>query len=138
MQLPDDFVLPAIALALILLGIFASSNLHAALMQLVYAIVFALVYFCLWFFSKGRWIGDGDIRLAFLIGLLLTGPQLLLAILVSYVSAALIAIVLLIRKQKKGDDRLAFGPFLVFGLYFALFFGPTIISWYSSLLSLNL
>jgi len=83
--------------------------------------------------SKGRWMGVGDIKLAFLIGLLLGYPNTLLALFLAFLIGAIIGLGLIILKKKTIKSELPFGPFLILGIYIALFFGEKIINWYFNL-----
>jgi leader peptidase (prepilin peptidase)/N-methyltransferase len=88
------------------------------------------MYFGLWYFSGGRLLGDGDIRLAVAMGLLLLVPQLFVAVIVAYVTGALVGVYLMTQKGKTRTTAVPMGPFLIFGLYFGLFFGSEIARWY--------
>lgn len=82
---------------------------------------------------KREALGFGDVKLVAACGLLLGWKSLLLAILISSVIAS---IVLLAVRKKRNDGKFTeypFAPFLVFGMTFAMFFGPQIANWYSSL-----
>jgi len=86
--------------------------------------------------SKGRWMGVGDIKLAFLIGLLLGWPNTLLALFLAFLIGAIIGLGLIILKKKTIKSELPFGPFLILGIYLALFLGEKIISWYFGLFNI--
>jgi len=133
MLLPDRFTAPVIALGLLLLALAGANNGWASVLpQLLAAVVFGSMYFGLWFFSGGRLLGDGDIRLALAMGLLLLVPQLFVAVLVAYVVGALVGVYLMVKKGKARTTAVPMGPFLIFGLYFGLFFGTQIASWYTA------
>ncbi len=135
MILPDKFTLPVIAIATVLLAVqvwqFGIASIYA---QLIATIVFAGLYLVIWVVSKGKLLGGGDIRLAVLMGLLLSVPQLLVGVFVAYVIGALVGVTLIAIKLKKRTDAVPLAPFLIFGLYFGLFFGNQISSWYLSMI----
>jgi leader peptidase (prepilin peptidase)/N-methyltransferase len=134
MMLPDQFMLPAIAIAALILGLNAYTyGLSSVVPQLIATAVFGGAYFALWFLSGGKFLGDGDIRLAVVMGLLLSVPQLLVAVFVAYLVGALLGVGLIVTKQKKRTDPVAFGPFLILGLYAGLFFGTQVSNWYLGL-----
>jgi len=83
--------------------------------------------------SRGRWMGVGDIKLAFLMGLLLGFPYILNALFFSFLIGAIIGIGLILAKRKTMKSEVPFGPFLVIGTFIALFLGEIIISWYWNL-----
>lgn len=83
----------------------------------------------LWFFSKGKWIGLGDVKLGLWLGMLV-GVQLVYpATMVSYILGALVAIFLLWRNKKKMSSQVPFGPFLVLGFLISFFWGSKMIEW---------
>lgn len=127
----DKVVIPAAVLALIgslFLGYHWFSLFGAALV----GGGFFLLQFVL---SKGRWIGGGDIRLGFLMGLLLGWPQILVALFLAYVLGSLIAVGLLLANKKSWGDKVPFGTFLSLASWLVLLYGQAIINWYWSLLN---
>lgn len=98
--------------------------------------LFLGIYFLSLLILKKEGLGLGDVKLAFAAGLLLGWQKMLLALLISSVSAS---IVLLSLRRKRGDgaDReYPFGPFLCAGFSLALLCGDAVISYYLSLFSL--
>jgi len=85
--------------------------------------------------SRGRWIGGGDVRLGFMIGVWLGWPNILVAIMTAYILGALIAIYLLATKKAKADTKLAFGTFLAIGTFFAIYHGEQMMNWYMKLIN---
>lgn len=132
--LPDQYMIPAIALSLIIAVVssFGANGFvwNVMSMRLIQAVIFATIYCVLYFGSRGRFIGDGDIRLAVVIGLALVLPQLLVGIFAAYIIGAVVGSFCIITKLKTRKDVIAFGPFLIAGLYFGLFFGSPIANWY--------
>ena len=134
MVLPDRFTLPAVAIGAMLVTINSVENGTKSIEpQLVATTVFVLIYFGLWFFSKGKYLGDGDIRLAAVMGLLLTLSQLIVGVFVAYILGALIGIYLISKRNKKINSAIPMGPFLIFGIYFGLLFGSQVASWYTGI-----
>lgn len=77
-------------------------------------------------------LGGGDVKLAGVAGLLLGWEKLLLSLVLSTVSAA---VVMLIARRKEGESRaFPFAPFLTAGFTVAMLFGGPILSWYLSVL----
>lgn len=120
--LPDVFTLPAIALSVVYMLLVDISNPANIIAKLVATIVFCLFFFALWYLSGGGAMGDGDIRLAAIMGLILTPWQLTVAAVAGFNSGAIVAIILLMTHKKKRTDHIAFGPFLILGMYFGLLF----------------
>ena len=80
--------------------------------------------------SKGKWMGTGDIWLAFLMGLVLGWPNILVALMLAFFIGAIIGVALIILGRKSMKSEIPFGPFLVLGTFLALFWGEKIVSWY--------
>ncbi len=84
-----------------------------------------------WIVSRGRWVGSGDIRLGVVMGALLpVFPSVLLALLLAYISGALIAIVLLALGRVRRDSQIPFGVFLIPSTLVVFFWGGNILDWY--------
>lgn len=62
--------------------------------------------------SKGKWIGLGDVKLVFVIGLLLGYPMGYLAIVTAVWLATIFSMVLLIAKKADAKTEIPFGSFL--------------------------
>ena len=79
-------------------------------------------------------LGFGDVKFAFVAGLLLGWQRMLFAMLIASVSAS---IVLLILRRVRGDEQgkeYPFGPFISVGIAVSLFVGAPIITWYLGLI----
>lgn len=132
MLLPDAFVMPATILALLLavISTLDVGSLSALWPRLIAAALFAGIFFLIWYASGGGWIGDGDIWLAAIMGLVLTGVQLVVAIFVAFNLGAIVGLVLIAIHRKTRKSTIAFGPFLIVGLFAGLFFGEALLNWY--------
>lgn len=86
--------------------------------------ILLLVYFL----TKGEGIGGGDIKLMAAAGLLLGGLGILLAFLLGSIAGSVIHLSLM--KLKGKGRKLAFGPYLAFGIFCAMLYGENIIDWY--------
>ena len=75
-------------------------------------------------------LGGGDIKLYFLIGIVL-GYQ---TVFLSLFFAALAGIIVNIFIRNKADKYIPFVPFIYFGSMLAYFYGHTIIDWYTTLI----
>ena len=84
--------------------------------------------------TRGRGMGLGDLKLAVPIALLLGWPDVILAFAASFIVGSLFAIPLLLHKIKKMSDGIPFGPFMIMGVYIAIFYGAQISAWYFSLI----
>ncbi len=142
--IPDEWVLVFIISSLFYSGINAYNALLIwpdALWLLLGGPIAALPLFCLWFFSKGAWMGFGDVKLALGMGWFL-GPLLgIYAVFAAFVIGAVISVVILLplpyilkairMRRLKGmrsgftmKSEVAFGPFLI---------AATMLVWFASL-----
>ena len=73
-------------------------------------------------------MGGGDIKLAFVLGLFLGFPNIILALYLAFLTAAVVGIILILWKKKNLENTsLPFGPFLILGALICLFFGNLIL-----------
>jgi len=79
-------------------------------------------------------IGLGDVFLVPSLGLLLGWPKIVPGVFISFVSGALVGIVLMVMKKKKMSQYLPLGPFLILGTVIGLLWGGQIWEWYLGLL----
>ena len=126
--IPDKVVFPAMAAALLYQMFFGDFKF-----ALLAAIVAAGFFFAIWALSKGKWMGFGDVKLAFLMGLLLGWPNILVGLFFSFLIGAIIGLGLVAFGKKKLKSMVPFGPFLVLGAFIALFFSQQIIGFYVKL-----
>jgi len=82
--------------------------------------------------SRGKWMGIGDIKLAFLMGLILSFPNILVALFLAFFIGAIVGVALIISGKKTLKSEIPFGPFLISGTFLALFFGQKILDWHLS------
>lgn len=87
--------------------------------------------------SRGQWMGDGDILLGTLIGVLAGYPSIFVAYFIAFVSGSVYGLILVAIKGKSLKDAVPFGPFLVIGALTAFFYGGQIVNWYMNLSFLN-
>ncbi len=106
-------------------------NLENALAS---ASVAALFFFAIWALSRGRWMGFGDVKLAFFMGLFLGFPNIVVALFFAFLTGALIGLVLIVVRKKHIKSEVPFGPFLVAGTLVALLWGQEIVNWYLAFL----
>lgn len=82
------------------------------------------------FVTRGKGMGGGDVKLGALMGLVLGFPQSILAVILAFLSGAIISLILIFGGKKHFGQTIPFGPFLVLGSLITLFWGMQIIDWY--------
>ncbi len=93
-------------------------------------------FFLLWAVTRGRGLGFGDVKLAFVIGLLLGYPSAVIGLYVAFLTGALVGVILIILRVARMKSRIAFGPFLILGATVSLSLGDRILDWWHTLLYL--
>jgi prepilin signal peptidase PulO-like enzyme (type II secretory pathway) len=132
MLLPDKVMLPLILVA------FAASLTQAVMERspgllidrLGAAVAAGGVFYSIVFFSKGKAMGGGDIKLAFAMGLILGLQNTAVALLIAFNVAAIAGITMIVVKKRSRKDLIPFGPFLVGATIVAYLFGDRIVDWY--------
>lgn len=83
--------------------------------------------FALWFFSKGRAMGFGDVKLIGATSLLLGFPLSILALLFSFWLGGIWGVGLLVARMRNLKSQIAFGPFIIAGTVLAFLFGKSFL-----------
>lgn len=109
-----------------------NSPLLLGLLAGALASIFLGLIHCL---TRGQGMGFGDVKLAFILGLIVGWPDVILALFLSFFIGAIIGLGLVISKKKKMKEALPFGPFLVMGALITALWGSQIINWYLLLIS---
>ncbi len=94
------------------------------------AFLLAFFFFLIAVITSGRGMGEGDIFLSFLIGMVLGPKSALVAIFLAFLLGAIVSIFLIILGKKKFGQTVPFAPFLVSGFLISLFWAKPIIDWY--------
>lgn len=89
------------------------------------------IFYGLFQVSNGKWIGGGDVKLGWLLGLVVATPAR--AVLVIFSAAALgslVSLPLLASKRLQRNSVIPFGPFLIIGAIITVLWGSDILDWY--------
>lgn len=116
--IPDSVVYPAIAIAVIF-----NFSIYSALGLAAFFLAIVLI-------SRETWMGMGDVKLGFLMGLLLGWPNTFVALFLAVFLGAIIGMGLIALGKKKMKSEVPFGPFLIIGTFAALFWADELINWY--------
>jgi len=155
-----EILIPAIIISLIykiVIGILLTSNKFFILEQtnlllgnntfvfgqynyfvsLILGIISGFIFIAsLAFFTKEKAMGWGDALIGILMGIILGFPNIIIALIIAFLSGGFVSLPLLILKKKTMKSYLPFAPFLVFGTLSVLLFGDIIIKGYLSILLL--
>ncbi len=132
--LPDKYVYSFITLSIIIVFLM-QPNMYILGWQLIGGITTALPIFALWFFSRGRAMGFGDVKLSVGLGIFLGIYMGISAIWYAFMLGAVYGSVLLFLKRAHGKSEIAFGPFLIFGFLIALFTNVGFIEFVNGIIS---
>lgn len=118
--IPDQIQLVLFAASLFLLplhGPIASVFIERVIAAVL---VMAPIYFLYWV-TKGKGMGFGDVKLAFIIGFMFGIKAGLLVLYFAFISGAIVGVILMILGKRGLKSKIAFGPFLVIGMLVILF-----------------
>ena len=104
-----------------------SFSFYGVAMDATAGIGAVIFLFALWFFSKGRAMGFGDVKLIGATSLLLGFPLSILALLFSFWLGGIWGIGLLLARVRSLKSQIAFGPFIIAGTVLAFLFGQSFL-----------
>ena len=97
----------------------------------VIGLIFGLGFLgALFVISGGRGMGLGDVKLAAALGLLMGWPDIALALILAFITGAVLSLTLIFTKRKSIKDYVPFGPFIALGVVLVFFFGYEILNLY--------
>lgn len=123
--IPDQVQIFLFAASLFLLPLYGPI-LNVFIERVIAALlVMAPIYF-LYLVTKGRGMGFGDVKLAFIIGFMFGIKAGLLILYFAFILGAIIGIILMLLQKRGLKSKIAFGPFLVIGILIMLFWRDVI------------
>lgn len=132
MLLPNKMmiILAILSLAMLLTKGILSGDPNIVLNGALAAVLSGGFFYLLFAISKGKWMGGGDVKLAFIMGLLLGLQNVLLGLFIGFNTAAIYSLGLMATGKLSRKSLIPFGPFLIFGTIVAMLYGEPIIDWY--------
>lgn len=135
--IPDKVIFPAIA-AVFTYRIFeffsnkpnGDLNFQFLVFPFFAAVLASSFFLVIFLVSRGKWIGFGDVKLAFFLGLFLNWPNILAGLFFSFFLGALTGTFLIILRKKNLKSEVPFAPFLVIGTLLSFFAGEAFMDWY--------
>ncbi len=138
--IPDKVIYPAIIVAFLYWLQFSIFNFQFSINfqlpifnYLLAGLTGGLFFLAIVLISKGKWMGMGDVKLAFFMGLILGWPKILVALFLAFLIGAIVSVVLIILKKKTLKSEIPFGPFLAGATIIAVFLGDILANWYLNL-----
>jgi len=136
LELPTEWVYTAGIASVVFVGLSLANGQELAVLRdgIIGAFVLGGLFWCLYQVSSGAWIGGGDVRLGFTIGILLGWQKAIFALSVAaYIGTVIVFIAIVLGKYKK-RMKLPFGPLLIAGWYISFLWGQDVIDWYLRLI----
>lgn len=118
MVIPDPFIFLGVSIAFLLFLLTDKYNLFENLFS---AGLFSSFFLLLNLITKGKGMGLGDVKLAFLIGLLLGIKLSFYWFVVSFLTGAGVGIILILVGKLKFGKHIPFGPFMILSFFLTLF-----------------
>lgn len=132
--LPNRMLYPLSVIAglVAVINIGTASHVGKALLDTVLAVaVGGGIFYVLFQISSGRWIGGGDVKLGWMLGLLVSTPaRSMLLIFAAALLGSFISLPLLAAKKLKPNSTIPFGPFLILAAVVVQLFGHSVLFWY--------
>ncbi|MBI5448721.1 prepilin peptidase [Candidatus Gottesmanbacteria bacterium] len=94
----------------------------------------SVFFLLLWLLTGGRGMGLGDVKLVFLLGLLLGYPGIVVALYAAFLTGAGVGVILMKARHKTWKSRVAFGPFLILGTVITILWKTQILAWWGNIL----
>lgn len=138
MLLPNKIVYSLTAVAIvqvILKGIVTGQLLSAISGAFLGFLIIGGLFYLLFQVSGGKWIGGGDVKLAFMIGPLVgSATGAFMVIFLASLLGTLISLPFVVKNSLRMNARIPFGPFLLIATFVVYLYGEKMINWYSRML----
>jgi prepilin signal peptidase PulO-like enzyme (type II secretory pathway) len=89
-----------------------------------------LFFFLLVFFTGGKGIGWGDVKLALSLGMVFGLPDIALSIIAAFIFGGIVSLMFILLGIKKMKDKVPYAPFFLIGVLFTVLWGKEFISLY--------
>lgn len=133
--LPDLLTLPGLGAGLLLAFTTDWLGWRQALLGAALGAGISWIFAEGWFRLRGEeGLGLGDVKMLGMIGAFLGWPGLLVTLFTASLTGTLVGLAFMVRDRMTLKSRLPFGVFLALGGLVALFFGPSVVDGYRSLL----
>ncbi len=122
--------------SLLVVGVIGTTIYHLIRLQSIYSIVLNhltagilsfFLFYVLWEITRRKGIGFGDVKLVFLLGFITGFPSVIVGIYLSFLTGALVGLILLLSRKKTMKSPVPFGPFLIVGAVVSLLIDPNIL-----------
>lgn len=130
MMIPD-----AVSYFLLVTSLIFSLTFFGSLKDTLYGALIGFVPIALLVYpSRGRWMGEGDVKLATALGIIVGYPSAIVYLASAFVSGGVIGLLIILVRRGHLKTAVPFAPFLIIGALIGLFYGPSLVHWYLGML----
>ena len=122
--IPDEILVVLAVTFISFLAVFRGSLFFPHLLS---GLLMAFFFLFLVIISRGKGMGLGDVKYAFIMGLILGFPKIIVAFYAAFLTGAVVSSILILLGKKNVKSTLPFGPFLVVAALIALWAGVFLI-----------
>lgn len=123
--IPDELL---IILTIVVASFVFLSPWSTIISHVLSGLVAFLLFLSLFFITKGKGMGLGDVKLSFVLGLFLGFPKVIAGFYVAFLGGAIISLVLVfLGKKHFRKGTVPFGPFLIVASFLSYFFGEQML-----------
>ena len=126
-QLISDYMQIALFVSIFLLKFTLGATFFSLLSDVVNAFLVAFPIWLIYYLSRERAMGQGDVFIAAQIGFLLGAISGYLALYSAFVLGAAVGVFLIVTGKKKMKSAVPFGPFLIAGATVVVLFGSPVL-----------
>lgn len=116
---------------------FIGKDFSMLLGRLVGMLLGTLPLFLIWWLSRGKWMGFGDVKFMLFIGWVVGWPLVIFAFVLTFWLGTLIALPLLLAGKKQLSGKMPLGTFMALSLLLVIFFGVFIQNFASKYIFLS-
>lgn len=131
-MVPDLMAYILLVGAVLFSAVYYDSLLNTALGLLVGVAPIALIVYP----SKGKWMGEGDVKIAAALGALVGYPNAFVFLVSTFLVGGLFGSLAIASKQAKLKTAIPFVPFMIVGALIAFFWGDQLVTWYLGLIGI--
>ena len=113
---------------------FGAMQLPDLLWSIGGAVLTTALFAALWWFTKGKGMGFGDVKFVFPMGLLLGWPNILVGVFLAFLLGAVVGLSMIALGKRHFGQVIPFGPFLVAATFVTLVLGDSLVQWYIGVL----
>lgn len=125
--LPDEEQVALLTISL-LFSIVNGASSTVLIERFVFSFAAMVPLLLLYLVTKGKGMGFGDVKLSFVLGFLFGLKGALIILYIAFITGGIFGTVALLTKLHRLKSKIAFGPFLIIGVFIYLFFGAYLTS----------